>query len=69
MLLEGLSLTALADGVGFSDQLGNIRQSLLSLGLLLIVAKLAEGVFRRLHLNSILPTPRRASSWDRCSRR
>ena len=54
MLLEGLSLTALADGVGFSDQLGNIRQSLLSLGLLLIVAKLAEGVFRRLHLNSIL---------------
>ena len=54
MLLEGLSLTALADGVGFSDQLGDIRQSLLSLGLLLIVAKLAEGVFRRLHLNSIL---------------
>ncbi|MCE2457975.1 MAG: cation:proton antiporter [Dehalococcoidia bacterium] len=31
-----------------------IRESLLSLGLLIIVAKLAEGVFRRLHLSSIL---------------
>ena len=31
-----------------------IRESLLSLGLLIIVAKLAEGVFRRLRLNSIL---------------
>ncbi len=31
-----------------------IHESLLALGLLIIVAKLAEGVFRRLHLSSIL---------------
>ncbi len=54
MLFEGLSFTALADGVGFSSGAGDMRQSLLSLGLLIIVAKLAEGAFRRLHLNSIL---------------
>ena len=54
MMLESLSLTTLTDAAGFSAQVGDIRQSLLSLGLLIIVAKLAEGAFRRLHLNSIL---------------
>ena len=48
------SLANLADLAGFSAQVGDIRQSLLSLGLLIIVAKLAEGACRRLHLNSIL---------------
>ena len=43
-----------ADAASFSVQGGDIGQSLLSLGLLIIVAKLAEGVFRRLHLISIL---------------
>ena len=37
-----------------ATQGGEIRQSLLSLGLLIIVAKLAEGIFRRIHLSSIL---------------
>ena len=54
MPLEALSFTNLADLADFSAQVGDIRQSLLSLGLLIIVAKLAEGAFRRLHLNSIL---------------
>ena len=45
MLFESLPL---------SVQTGDIHQSLLSLGLLIIVAKLAEGVFRRLRLNAIL---------------
>ena len=54
MPLEGFSLSALADLLGLSAQGGDIRESLLSLGLLIIFAKLAEGVFRRLHLNSIL---------------
>ena len=54
MLFEGLTIPALTDPAGFLSQSGEIRQSLLALGLLLIVAKVAEGVFRRLHLNSIL---------------
>ncbi len=37
-----------------ATQGGEIRESLLSLGLLIIVAKLAEGIFRRIHLSSIL---------------
>ena len=48
------SLPMIPDMAGFLSQGGDIRQSLLSLGLLIIVAKLAEGAFRRLHLNSIL---------------
>ncbi len=43
---EGLTAVA--------TQGGEIRESLLALGLLIIVAKLAEGIFRRLHLSSIL---------------
>ena len=54
MLFEGLTIPLLTESSGFFSQAGEIRQSLLALGLLLIVAKLAEGVFRRLHLNSIL---------------
>ncbi len=42
------------ESISFSTQTGDIHQSLLSLGLLIIVAKLTEGVFRRLRLNSIL---------------
>ena len=37
-----------------ASQGGEIRESLLALGLLIIVAKLAEGIFRRLRLSSIL---------------
>jgi len=54
MLFEGLTIPGLIDPAGYLSQVGDIRQSLLALGLLLIVAKLAEGVFRRMHLNSIL---------------
>ena len=54
MILEGFSLPAfewMASLVGTS---GDIRQSLLSLGVLIIAAKLAEGLFRRLRLNAII---------------
>ncbi len=54
MLSEDLFFFTPAEAVSFSAQAGDIHQSLLSLGLLIIVAKLTEGVFRRLHLNSIL---------------
>ena len=54
MLFEDLLIFAPADAASFTAQAGDIRQSLLSLGLLIIAAKLAEGAFRRLHLNSIL---------------
>ena len=47
-------LTGVGDAINFASQMDEIRESLLSLGLLIIVAKLAEGVFRRLRLNSIL---------------
>ena len=54
MPFEGLAVPELTVAAGFASQVGDIRQSLLALGLLIIVAKLAEGIFRRLHLNSIL---------------
>ncbi len=54
MPIEGLSFITLTDVGGIASQSGEIRQSLLALGLLIIVAKLAEGFFRRLRLNSIL---------------
>ena len=47
-------LPGLGEAIGAAPELEEIRESLLSLGLLIIVAKLAEGVFRRLRLNSIL---------------
>ena len=54
MPFEGFPISELAGLASFSAQAGEIHKSLLSLGLLIIVAKVAEGVFRRLHLNSIL---------------
>ena len=54
MILEGLWLSAIewmAAVAGTSDQ---IKQSLLALGVLIIAAKLAEGLFRRLRLNAII---------------
>ena len=54
MLVEGLSLPGLADLFSFAGESGEIRESLLSLGLLIIAAKLAEGVFRRVRLNAIV---------------
>ncbi len=47
-------LTGVGDAINIAPQMEEIRESLLSLGLLIIVAKLAEGVFRRLRLNSIV---------------
>ncbi len=47
-------VSGVGDAISFAPQLEGIRESLLSLGLLIIVAKLAEGIFRRLRLNSIL---------------
>ena len=47
-------LTGSEELLAVATQGGEIRQSLLSLGLLIIVAKLAEGIFRRVHLSSIL---------------
>ena len=47
-------LSGVGDLVSAAAQMEEMRESLLSLGLLIIVAKLAEGVFRRLRLNSIL---------------
>ena len=40
--------------LSYAPQSEEIRESLLALGLLIIVAKLAEGVFRRFRLNAIL---------------
>lgn len=54
MLVEGLWLSELAGLFNFAGASGGIRDSLLSLGVLIIAAKLAEGVFRRLRLNAIV---------------
>ena len=54
MLVEGLSLPEIASLFSMTATSGEIRESLLSLGLLIIVAKLAEGAFRRLRLNAII---------------
>ena len=54
MFLEGLSLPGIGALLSFAGEAGQIRESLLSLGVLIIVAKLAEGVFRRLRLNAIV---------------
>ena len=47
-------ITGSEELLAVATQGGEIRESLLSLGLLIIVAKLAEGIFRRIHLSSIL---------------
>ena len=54
MPAEGFSLQGIVDLFRLSDHTPDLHQSLLTLGMLIIVAKLAEGVFRRLRLNSIL---------------
>ena len=54
MLPDLLTGFGVGDVLSFSPQLEEMRESLLSLGLLIIVAKVAEGIFRRLRLNSIL---------------
>ena len=51
--MDGLSLQKIAELFGLHSALEH-RGSLLSLGLLIIVAKLTEGVFRRLRLKSIV---------------
>lgn len=54
MILEGLWLPEIGWLGSFVGDAGELRQSLLSLGVLIIAAKLAEGLFRRLRLNSII---------------
>ena len=54
MILEGIWLPAIEWMGSFAGTSGDIKQSLLSLGVLIIAAKLAEGLFRRLRLNSII---------------
>ena len=51
--MDGLSLQGIAEQIGVQSALDH-QGSLLSLGLLIIVAKLIEGVFRRLRLKSIV---------------
>ena len=54
MILDGLWLPAAEWVASFGGTSGAIKQSLLSLGVLIIAAKLAEGLFRRLRLNAII---------------
>ncbi len=54
MILEELWLPAIGWLGSFSGDAGEIQRSLLSLGVLVIAAKLAEGLFRRLRLNAII---------------
>lgn len=52
--MEELLFAEIGELFSFAGEAGEIRQSLLSLGVLVIAAKLAEGVFRRLRLNAIV---------------
>lgn len=54
MFVEAVMFEAAAWLGSFTGSASDIRQSLLSLGVLIIAAKLAEGLFRRLHLNAII---------------
>ena len=54
MLDETFLIQGLVNLFSVSGEAEAIRESLLSLGLLIIGAKLAEGIFRRLHLNAIV---------------
>ena len=54
MFAEGLTLLGLADAFSVSGAGAELRESLLALGTLIVAAKLAEGVFRRLRLNAIV---------------
>ena len=55
-MVEGFSLQAIAELFSFvsATDTGELGQSLVALGALIIAAKLAEGVFRRLRLNAIV---------------
>ena len=50
MSMEDFSLQHIVDQFRFAEHMPELHQSLLTLGMLIIVAKLAEGVFRRLRL-------------------
>ena len=54
MILEGLWLPAVEWFGSVAGTSGEIKESLLALGILIIAAKLAEGLFRRLRLNAII---------------
>ncbi len=54
MSVAGFSLQDIVDLFRFAEHTHELHQSLLTLGMLIIVAKLAEGVFRRLRLNAII---------------
>ncbi len=54
MILEGLWFSAIEWMGAMAGTSGAIKQSLLALGVLIIAAKLAEGLFRRLRLNAII---------------
>ena len=54
MPVELTLFQGIIDLFSVSAETGEVRESLLSLGLLIIVAKLSEGVFRRLRLNAIV---------------
>ena len=54
MLEETFLIQGLVNLFSVSGEAEEIRESLLSLGLLIIGAKLAEGIFRRLRLNAIV---------------
>ncbi len=54
MLVELLPFLGGAEAFSVSVSSAELRQSLLALGLLIIAAKLVEGVFRRLRLNAIV---------------
>ncbi len=54
MILEGPWLSAIEWMGAMAGTSGAIKQSLLALGVLIIAAKLAEGLFRRLRLNAII---------------
>ena len=54
MLAEGLSLHWIVELFSVTGSTLELRQALLTIGALIIAAKLAEGVFRRLRLNAIV---------------
>ncbi len=54
MSIAGLSLKDLLELFSFNEHPHELQQALLTLGMLVIVAKLAEGVFHRLRLSSIV---------------
>ena len=58
MLVEHLPFLDITDLFSVAGHSIELRQSLLALGALIIVAKLAEGIFRRLRRGRHPPRPR-----------